>query len=115
MSTSQRISAAVGYIPVIGWIYALLVERKSSFVMFHLKQAISLVATIAALFIVWVVVAWILFAIPFGSIFAFALFTLPMAAAIAGVIVLVLGIINALSGKTSEVPMFGGLAKRLPL
>ena len=115
MSTSQRISAAVGYIPVIGWIYAFLVERKNPFVMFHLRQAISLVLTLVAIFIAWVVIAWILFAIPFGHVIAFAIFTLPMAALLAGVIAWVFGIINALRGLNNEVPLFGSLGRRLPL
>jgi uncharacterized membrane protein len=115
MSTSQRISAAVGYIPVIGWIYAFLVERKNQFVMFHLRQAISLVLTLIAIFIAWVVVAWILFAIPFGGVIAFAIFTLPMAAMLVGVIAWMIGIINALRGLTNEVPLFGSLGRRLPL
>jgi uncharacterized membrane protein len=115
MSTSQRISAAVGYIPVLGWIYAFLVERKNKFVMFHLRQAISLVLTLAAIFIVWGVAAWILFAIPYGSVFAFAFFTFPMAAILIGVIAWVIGIINALRGLMNDVPLFGSLGKRLPL
>ena len=76
MSTSQRISAAVGYIPVFGWIYAFLVERRDQYVMFHLRQAISLVLTLAGLFALWFVVAWILFAIPYADIFAMAFFAL---------------------------------------
>ena len=115
MSTSQRISAAVGYIPVFGWIYAFLVERNDKYVMFHLKQAISLVLTLAGLFALWFVVAWILFAIPYADIFAMALFTIPLAALILGVILWVLAMINALRGEVKEIPIFGSFGKRIPI
>ena len=102
MSTSQRISAAIVYLPVIGWIYGFF-QRKNPLADFHLRQSIGLILCLAASFLVWVVVAWILTWIPYGSIFAVALFTLVMTIFIIGVIAWVVGIINALRGKMNEI------------
>jgi uncharacterized membrane protein len=114
MSTSQRISAAIVYIPVIGWIYGFF-QRKNALADFHLRQSIGLIVGLAVSFLVWAVVAWILTWIPFGEIFAVALFTLVMTMFIIGVIAWVVGIINALRGKMNNLPIFGGIARRIPL
>jgi len=114
MSTSQRISAAIVYIPVIGWIYGYF-QRKNPLADFHLRQSIGLILGLAACFLAWAVVAWILTWIPFGSIFAVALFTLVVTVFIVGLIAWVGGIIGALRGKMNTVAFFGSLADRLPL
>jgi hypothetical protein len=44
-----------------------------------------------------------------------ALFTLVMSAWIVGAIAWVVGIINALRGRISAVPLFGGWANKLPI
>ena len=115
MNTTQRISAAISYIPVIGWLYAFFFARKEEPVMFHLKQSIGLVIGLLGFFLVWVVAAWLLTWIPYGSVLAVALFTLVITALLVGVVAWLVGIVNALSGKEADVPMFGSIAHRLPL
>lgn len=115
MNTTQRISAAISYIPVIGWIYVFFFAHNHALVMFHLKQSISLVIGLLGFFLAWVVAAWLLTWIPYGSVFAVALFALVIAALIVGVIAWLVGIVNALRGKQNEVPIFGAYAHRLPL
>ncbi len=115
MSTSQRISAAVGYIPVLGWIYVYFVQRNNPLAVFHLKQSISLILTVAAVFVAWAVIAWVLAWIPYGDIFGVAAFGLVITALIVGVIAWVVGIVNALRGLMNAVPLFGSWAARLPI
>ncbi len=115
MSTSERISAAAGYVPVIGWIYAYFVQRQNQLVMFHLKQSISLFVNLIGIFVIWVVVAWVLAWIPYGDVFSIALFTIVMAAFFVGAIAWVIGIVNALRGLLKDVPLFASWAKRLPI
>lgn len=113
MNTTQRIAAAISYIPVIGWIYVLFFARKDEHVIFHLKQSISLVIGLLGFFLLWVVAAWLLTWIPYGSVIAVALFALVITAVIVGAIAWLVGIVNALSGKVNQVPIFGGIAHRL--
>jgi uncharacterized membrane protein len=115
MSNQQTISAAVGYIPVIGWIYAILAQRKDEYVWFHLKQSLGLFAGMLGALLVWLVVYWLLAWIPYGGIFGTALFALVLALWIVGLISWVVGILNALRGKMNTLPFFGSIANRLPL
>ena len=115
MSTSERFSAAAGYIPVIGWIYAYFAQRQNQLVMFHLKQSISLFLNLIGIFVVWAVVAWVLAWIPYADVVAIALFTIVMAAYFIGAIAWVMGIVNALRGLLKDVPLFNTWAKRLPI
>jgi uncharacterized membrane protein len=115
MSASQRISAAIGYIPVIGWIYIFFLQRKNPLALFHLKQSIALILSMAVFFVIWAVVAWVLTWIPYGDIFGIAAFTLVITVWIVGAIAWIVGIINALRGLMNEVPLFGSWAARLPI
>lgn len=115
MSTIQRISAAISYIPVIGWLYVLLAQRQDPFARFHLRQSIGLILGMILVFVVWIVGAWVLAWVPYLDVIAVALFSLVIAAWIAGIIAWLVGIINALRGRMDAVPLFSGLAKRLPI
>lgn len=115
MSLSERISAAVGYIPVIGWIFTYFVQRKSPLVMFHLKQSISLFLDLLIVFGLWAVVAWVLTWIPIGDVFAVATFAIVMAAWMIGAIAWLIGIINALRGLMKDLPLFNTWVGRLPI
>ncbi len=115
MSISDRISAAIAYLPVIGWVYAYFAQRKNQLVMFHLKQSLSLFAVLIAVFVLWGVVAWVLMWIPIGVVFSMALFALVIAALFVGAIAWVIGIINALRGLMKDIPMFNVWVKRLPI
>jgi uncharacterized membrane protein len=115
MSTIQRISAALGYIPVVGWIYVFFLQRKNSLAVFHLKQSIGIILSILGFFIAWAVVAWVVTWIPYGDIFGLAGFAMVIVVLIIGVIDWIIGIVNALRGLMNEVPMFGSWAARLPI
>ncbi len=115
MSASQRISAAIGYIPVLGWIYVFFVQRKDPFATFHLRQSLGLVLSMLGIFLLWAVVAWIITWIPYGDVFAVAVFSLVLVAWVAGAIAWLVGVVNALRGLMNGVPLFGSWASRLPI
>jgi uncharacterized membrane protein len=114
MDNSQKISAVIAYIPVIGWLYVLFAQRKSEFAVFHLRQSIGLVIGIVGSLIAWGVVAWVLTWIPFGDVIGIALFTLVITVWIVAVIALVIGLVNAARGRMDRLPFFGGFASWLP-
>jgi uncharacterized membrane protein len=113
MSASTRILAAVSYLPLIGWLVAWLAGRKTAFVVFHLRQAIGLVAFLILMLVGWVVVTWLLSWIPYGFLAGNALFPLVIASYAYGLIALVIGIFSALGGRATLLPIFGSFANRL--
>lgn len=113
MSASSRILAALSYLPIIGWLIAWLAGRRTAFVVFHLRQAIGLVAFLIAMLVGWGVVLWVLSWIPYGFLAGNALFALVIAAYVYGVFALAVGVISALSGKATLLPIFGSFANRL--
>ena len=113
MDSSTRYSAAIAYIPVIGWLYVLLAQRRNAFAMFHVKQAIGLVVFLIASVLAWGVFMWIISQVPYGFLVAQAFFTLVILAYIYGVVAWIMGIINALRGRTTLLPVFGAIANRL--
>ena len=115
MENSQRISAVIAYIPVIGWLYVLFAQRKNEFALFHLRQSIGLVIGLVVSVLVWGVVAWVLSWIPFGDVIGIALFTLVISVWIVAVITMVIGLVNAARGRKNQLPFFGGFAKWIPL
>ena len=114
-SAPHRFLACIAYIPVVGWIYILIFQRHDSFAMFHVRQSIGLFLFIAAIFLGWAVVAWLLAWIPYGAVLSISLFALVMAALILGVIAWVTGFVYALQGRVGFLPVFGRMANRLPL
>jgi uncharacterized membrane protein len=110
MDNSQRISAVIAYIPVIGWLYVLFAQRKNELAVFHLRQSIGLVIGLVLSVLAWGVVAWVLAWIPFGNVLGIALFTLVITVWIVAVVSLVSGLINAARGKMDQLPFFGGFA-----
>lgn len=110
MENSQRISAVIAYIPVIGWLYVFFAQRKNELAVFHLRQAIGLVIGVVVSMLVWVAASWVLAWIPFGDVFGVALFTLVLAIWIVAVIVLIVGMVNAARGRITPLPFFGGFA-----
>ena len=115
MDTVSKISAVVAYIPVIGWLYGLLLARSNAFVHFHAKQSLGLFLFLIIIFAGWAVVAWLISWIPFGFLLGVVFFALVVAAAIYGAIALIMGISNALQGKVAMLPIFGHRANQLPL
>jgi uncharacterized membrane protein len=113
MTTSSRILAAISYLPLVGWLIAGLAGRRAAFVVFHLRQAIGLVAFLIVMFLGWVVVTWLLSWIPYGFLIGNALFALVIAAFIYAFFALIIGIVSALAGRATLLPLFGNFANRL--
>ena len=116
MKLSTRISALLAYLlPVIGWLYIGLFQRKNSFAMFHLRQSMGIFIVLVFVFIGWIVVGWVIALIPFVFILSVSLFTLVMVVAFAGVYAWIVGIGNVLHARMAFVPIFGRWANRLPI
>jgi len=115
MESSDRFSAFLAYIPVIGWIYVLLAKRKDTFPMFHVRQSIGLFIFLAVTFVIWVVLTWILAWIPYGFMVGVAFFTTAITAFIFGIVAWVMGIIHALNGRMELLPYFGKMANSIRL
>ncbi len=115
MESSDRFSAFFAYIPVIGWLYVLVVKRKDSLSMFHLRQSIGLFIFLGAAFAAWVAVTWIVSWIPFGFMVGISLFTLVMTIYIFGIIAWVSGIVYAFQGRMALLPLIGKMANSIRL
>jgi len=115
MDTASRISALIAYIPVLGWLYGLLIARRNDFVRFHAKQSLGLFLFLVLTFVAWAVVAWLLTWLPYGFLLGNVLFALVVAALIYSVFALIAGILNALRGRVALLPIFGWRANQLPL
>jgi uncharacterized membrane protein len=115
MEPSKRINAFVAYLlPVIGWLYLLVFQRKDDFAMFHLKQAIGNFLLVIVVSLGWVVVAWGITWIPYGFLVGMALFSLVLSALAVAVVSWLMGMINALRGQVVFLPIMGRMAHRLP-
>ena len=116
MNTSSRFSAALAYLlPVLGWLYVYFFQRKNSFALYHLRQAIGLVLFLVVTLVAWAVVGWLLAWIPYLNIFSIALFALVVSAYLFGIVAWLFGIYYALSDRESPLPLFGRWAIRLPI
>lgn len=115
MDTGSRISAVIAYIPVIGWLYGLLIARGNPFVHFHAKQSLGLSLFLVVVFVAWVVVIWIISWLPYGFLLGTVFFALVIAAAIYAVFALIIGLANALRGRAALLPIFGRRANQLPI
>ncbi len=115
MSTSQRISAVVGYLPVVGWLYVALFQRGNALARFHLRQSVGVCLYMILAFVAWLVAAWISAWVPYLTIIGISLFTLVIATWVVGAIGWVIGLVRAARGEMSGVPLFEGWSNRLPL
>jgi uncharacterized membrane protein len=116
LKTSQRYLAFLAYlVPVLGWLYVLLLRKEEEFAVYHAKQ--SLVLTISAILVpvVWAVVAWILVLIPLvGPVTAASLFALVILAYLYLIATWVVGMVYALREQMKPVPVVGGWAEKIP-
>ena len=116
MSGASRVPAVIAYlIPVIGWLYVLLFQRKNAAAMFHLRQSIGLCLFLVATMVGWAVVAWLLAWIPYMAAVSAALFTIVIAAYLYGFVAWILGLVNALRNRVALLPWLGPWANRLPI
>jgi uncharacterized membrane protein len=115
IDSSSRISAAITYIPVIGWLYGLLLQRRNAYVRFHARQSLGVFLFMLIIFVGWAVLAWLLGWIPYGAIISTALFAIVVVAIVTALISWVNGILNAIQGRVALLPIFGKRANSLPL
>ncbi len=109
----SRVSAFVAYlIPVLGWLWVLLAERKNGFAVYHLKQAVNLAVSVVGVSVAWVVAGWALAWIPYGFVISIALFALIIPAFVLAFVFWIMGMINALRGRFAPLPLVGGLVSR---
>ncbi len=92
----NKIFAIMGYLGLL-FLVPLLAKKESPFAQFHAKQGMVLcITSFVAMFVVW---------IPFIG-WAVWLFLL---------IMMIMGIVNAAGGKMKELPLIGGIAKKINL
>jgi uncharacterized membrane protein len=115
MNTSQRFPAFLAYfLPVIGWIYLALFHGRNKFARFHLRQSVGLFLFLILITVAWGILTWVLAWIPYAFILGIALFSLPLVAYIFGMIVWIIGMVNALSDREASLPVIGSYSDRLP-
>ncbi len=116
MNSSSRIAGILAYaVPVLGWLYVYLFQRKDEFAVFHLKQSIGLVIFFVGTFVLWAIVAWLIAWLPYMAVFGLTLFALVIAAYIYGFVIWVKGILNVLRNEMNPLPGIGERADRLPI
>ena len=116
MNMSSRLPAVLAYLlPVLGWLYVLLFQRRNSLALYHLRQAIGLVVFLVVILMAWGVVGWLLAWVPYLGVLSIALFALVVSAYLYGIVTWLFGIYNALSDRESPLPLFGRWASRLPI
>jgi hypothetical protein len=115
VDTSQKLAAALGYIPVLGWLYVLLTQRDNKLAVFHVRQAVGLTLFLILLVAAWALIAFAISWIPYGFLVANMLFALVIAGYIFGVIALIAGIRSASGGKPLILPIVGKRALKLPI
>ena len=116
MNMSSRLPAVLVYLlPVLGWLYVYVFQRRNSLALYHLRQAIGLVVFLVVTLVAWAVVGWLLAWIPYLDVLSIALFALVVAAYLYGIVAWLFGIYNALCDRETPLPLFGRLASRLPI
>ncbi|MBX3084403.1 MAG: hypothetical protein KF716_22390 [Anaerolineae bacterium] len=115
MSQGSSVPAVIAYLPILGWLYVYLFQRKNSLALFHLRQSIGLFLFLLGVFVGWVVLAYVLALVPYMAVISVSLFAIVIAAYIFGVVAWVMGILNALKQTSTPLPFFGRWATRLPI
>jgi uncharacterized membrane protein len=90
----NKLFGVLGYLGIL-FLIPLLAKKESPFAQFHAKQGMVLfIVGFVGSFIIWIpLVGW-----------AVAIFLL---------VLMIMGIVNALGGKTKELPLIGGFAKKI--
>jgi len=102
----------IAYVPIFGWLFEILAQRKNPFVMFHLRQSIGLIVFMVAVFVGWLGLAYLIAFIPYAMVVGMALFTMVIMAFFFCLFAWILGIYNALKEQMAFLPIFGKLAAR---
>lgn len=98
--TDQNIKtmAALAYIV---FFIPMLTNKDSKFAMYHANQGLVLLLTWMALWFVSMVLGWI-------ALFVGGFFLMPLVG-LAGIVLAVMGILNALNGEMKPLPVIGGI------
>lgn len=116
MSKQSPLPAFIAYlIPIVGWLYVFLFQRKNTLAVFHLRQAIGLALFLVGVFAGWAVVAYLIAIIPVMAVVSVALFSIVIAAFIFGFVAWIGGMLNALRSQATLLPLIGAWASRLPI
>ena len=59
MNENSSIPALIAYIPVVGWLYVYLLQRKNPLAVFHLRQSVGLFLFLVGIFVGWAVIAYV--------------------------------------------------------
>lgn len=95
----------------LGWLYVVLFQRRNRFAVYHTVQAIGLLLFVMAMFVGWYLLTWVLNWIPLaGPLLGIMSFALVIAALIAAGVLWIVGMIHALRGRTTPLPMIGHYA-----
>lgn len=105
-SGESKVWAFLAYLlSIIGFVLVLLLKKSDRFAMYHAKQ--SLVLFIASILVGAVGAALLI--IPFIGVLASAVLRIII------VVLWIIGIINALTGKEKPLPLIGGFADKIKL
>jgi uncharacterized membrane protein len=117
MSEPKRDLAFLAYLlPIVGWLYVFLFQRKDEFATYHARQSLGLTVMAIGAPVVWAVIAWIVAWFPLvGPVIAAVLFALVILIYILLAVVWVVGMVYALQAKKKPVPVLGGWAERIPI
>ena len=104
----DRLISILAYIPIIGWIIALILNsdktgQEKSFNAFHLRQGLGLFT----LWLIYSVLKWLIIWIPLLGIFADRMII------IAFIFIGILGILNAYKGLKRPLPFIGESIERI--
>lgn len=100
----NKVMAAIGYLGIL-FLIPLLAKKNSPYAQFHAKQGMALFVMEVAF---WIVM-WVLVFIPILG------WIIDLLAWLAIVVFFFMGLINALSGKCTELPLVGGLFKNVKI
>ncbi len=117
MSKPKRSLAFLAYLlPIFGWLYVLLFQRKDEFAVYHAKQSMILSIIALGAPVAWMAVAWIFAWLPLaGPIIAAALFALVILTYIFLIVTWLVGMVYALQAKMKPIPVVGEWAARIPV
>lgn len=104
----DKTAAILSYITLIGFIIAIVMQgsNKTKLGSYHLKQALGVICTGVAAWILMMIIAFI----PFVN---FLLIILAPAIWIFILVLVIMGVINAANGQFKPLPLFGSLYEKL--
>ena len=116
MRTERLAPALAWLLPLLGWAWLWLNRREDGRARQALREALALWLAAIGAFLVWAVAAWLATWLPFlGPLVALASFSLVLVAWLLCAILWLTGLLRALRGDASPLPLLGRIVRRLPL